>query len=315
MNQPADGDWITFRELIEPLQRRWRLVATWCLSAATIAAAAALVIPRPFEAAAVLATVGGANPLSSLGPLAGAAAAFGGVALGKGDLNPTPDLISALLVSRKVLSTVGSGRLEDGRLLIEALKGEPVARSEVAREMRRFIRTSISPQTGLVTVTARHRDSGLARRVAASAIEETTRSFVDASRSQARGLRLAQEERLDSARRQVTRAEKALIGFLSVNRVVGDFSLKSVERDRLARDVDVARQVYLQATGDRESAVARELQQTPAIVILDPAPEDLPKRPRRALITALLAGLAGLLLGVLVVYLTGHGAQRGLGSA
>jgi len=308
MNQPADTTWITFRELIDPIRRRWRLVLGAVVGFAGFVGVVVIALPRPYEASTVLATVVASSPLGSFGPLAGAAAAFGGLSLGKGDLSPTPELISALTVSRKVLTGVGTAQLDDGRTLVEAMTGAKVPLSDIPREMRRFVRTDIGAKTGLVTVIARHRDSAIARRVGVLVIERMTSSFVEAARAQARGQRLAQEERLDSARRQVANAETAYRGFLKANRVIGEFSGQAIERDRLSRDVDVARQVYLQATGDREAAVARELQQTPAVVIIDPAPEELPKRPRRLLITILLAGFAGFLVGVLAAYLREAGS-------
>lgn len=306
----AEEKWVTFRELAEPLAKRGNVIASLAIGAAILAGTVTLILPRSFEASAVLATAGGTS-FGSLGSLAGAAAAFGGISLGNGGLTPTPELVSALLVSRGVLTTVGTSRVAGGVSLVEALAGRPVPPADVPREMGHVVRVEIDSKTGLVTVIARNGDSALARRVVNLVIDQTTRSFVEAARSQARGVRIAQEERVDSARRQISRAETEYRTFLRSNRSIAEFSLESVDRGRLARDVDVARQVYLQAAMDRESAVAKELQQTPAVVVVDPAPAELPERPRRTGFVSLLAGMAGLLLGVTAAYVAETGSPRG----
>ncbi len=314
MKPLSDDAWIGLQDLIEPVRRRLRLVAGLFVGSMLVAAVVSMVWPRPYEATSVLATVGSGRSLGSLSQLAGAAAVIGGIGVGQGDLNPTPELIAALLVSRKVLHAVGSMVSPSRVSLVEALVGEPVPSSEVARRVKAFVRTGINPQTGLVTITARHRDSALARQVGAGVVEQMTRSFIDAARAQARGLRLAQEERLDSAKRQLGRAELSYRDFLRSNRDVGQYSLLSVERSRLARDLDVSNQVYLQATADRQAAVARELQETPAVVVVDPAPEVLPRRPRDLGLKVALAGLVGLVAGVLLAYFLEGGAPHSRGA-
>jgi uncharacterized protein involved in exopolysaccharide biosynthesis len=128
-------------------------------------------------------------------------------------------------------------------------------------------------------------------------------AFVSTVRAQAKLQREAQGARVDSARRRLVRADGELRQYLRANRMIAEFSLAGVERDRLNRELDLAQEVYRQASADYEGAVARELQETPAVVAVDPAPDVLPLRERYLLLKLGLALVAGLLLSVTAVYL------------
>lgn len=303
---------VSLRDILGPLVAHQRLVLGLAVCGAAAGGGVAVLLPRVYEASVMLATSGGSSSMGSLGPLAGAAAAIGGISLSNGELTPTPDLVSALLTSRRVLARAGAEPSVGGRTLVEALEGESVAVSEVPRHMAKYLRVQVDARTGLVTATARARDSGLARVLATSAVAEMRAMFADAVRSQARALREAQQERLDSASRQLAAAEGAYRHFLTQNRVVPEYSLAAAERASLNRALDVARQVFLQATMDREGAVARELQNTPVVVVVDPVPAVVPERERHVALVALLAALAGLAAGALGAFLRAPPPRAGM---
>ena len=122
-------------------------------------------------------------------------------------------------------------------------------------------------------------------------------------RAQARLQREAQAVRVDSARRRVVRTDADLRQYLRGNRFIADFSLSGVERDRLARELELSQDVYRQASADFEGAVARELQETPAVVVVDEPPTVLPRRSRYLLLKIGLALVAGLLLSITAIFL------------
>jgi uncharacterized protein involved in exopolysaccharide biosynthesis len=153
----------------------------------------------------------------------------------------------------------------------------------------------------VITVRTIHRDSALARVVTARVVEAASAAFVNAVRSQSTLLRQATELRVDSAAARLARAESARLAFMQANRVVGEFSLASVQLEQHQRQVDLARSVYDQAAGDRESALARELEDTPTVVVVDPLPGSLPPRSRHTIAIAIIASFAAGLITVLVL--------------
>jgi len=64
--------------------------------------------------------------------------------------------------------------------------------------------------------------------------------------------------------------------------------------------------VYTDAVSDHQNAVARELSETPAVVIVDPIPPVLTPVPRQAVLKLILAGVLGLLVAGLVLAARGE---------
>jgi hypothetical protein len=293
----------TLHDLIRPVRTRLPVVAGLPLALAAAIALATLVWPRPYQAATVLASVAPVRGLPS-GALSGALAALGGGNLNQQGLNPTPEFIQMLVTSRRVLVAVAGLPAPGGTgTLGEGLSGKRLSIPEIPRILKRYVRTQISRETGLLTLTVSHRDSAVARAFGTALIGATSDAFVATVQAQARLQRTAQGARVDSARRRVVRADGELRQYLRANRMIAEFSLVAVERDRLNRELDLAQEVYRQASADYEGAVARELQETPAVVVVDPVPEVLPLRPRYLLLKIGLGIVAGLLLSVTGVYL------------
>jgi len=65
--------------------------------------------------------------------------------------------------------------------------------------------------------------------------------------------------------------------------------------------VNSAQTVYSQARADYESAVARELEETPAVVVVDPIPSRLLPDPRRVPLKLVLATALGLIAATIVL--------------
>ena len=101
---------------------------------------------------------------------------------------------------------------------------------------------------------------------------------------------------MDSAASQLRHAEEQLVRFLTANRVISRYSAASVEAGRRERDVSLAQSLYSQAVTDREAAIGKELEQTPAVVVLDPVPRQLEPGVRGTVVKSGLAGAAGFVL-------------------
>jgi capsule polysaccharide export protein KpsE/RkpR len=194
--------------------------------------------------------------------------------------------------------------------IMDRLVGERYTRNdreEVAKRIFRLITVGANKETGTISVAVQYPDSALARLIAARVVDSASQIFVSTSKAQAQQLRIAQEKRVVTAKEQLERAEERLRQFNFSNRAVPGFSVASVERTRLNREIQFAEQVYAQAATDQESAYARELEATPTVVVQDPLPEVLPKVRKRVIMKTAVAGVVTfviLCLGVLLADLT-----------
>jgi uncharacterized protein involved in exopolysaccharide biosynthesis len=267
-----------------------------------VALTAIMLYGRRYEARMTLAAVG--NPkLATLE--GGLASSLLGSGLGLG-LNATPALIVQLAQLDGVLYPVAESHLDSTRAerIIDRVAGKrayDLDPSEVVKKMKKVVWVSFDRQTGLITLEVVHRDSALARQLATRLVAATSNAFVRAARAQATELRRAQETRVDSAERRLRLAEQRLVEFNRENRAISDYSPAYLDRQRLERDVSISRTVYTQAVTDREAAVAKELEATPSVVVVDPIPQQLPTVPRYVLLLTILGVLLGAALTSLVV--------------
>ena len=289
----ADAE-IRLDALWRPYVRRWRLVT------AIVAAACAVAVAR---AQLVLAAVPNTKTASIAG---GISSLLGNAQLG--GVQSTPYFITRLLMLRGVLGEVARSSAGGKETVIERVLERPAAEirpAEVEPAMRDLLSAEVDKQTGLVTFAVTHTDSALARHVAEDVLAVASKTFVKVLRSQASDQRQAGEAQVDSARRQLRRAEAQLQEFQSTHRVYAAYASAAVERQRLEREVTAAQATYADAVSDRQGAIARELEDTPAVVVVDPIPADLVPEPRQAVLKLLLATALGLIVATAVMALRG----------
>jgi uncharacterized protein involved in exopolysaccharide biosynthesis len=205
-----------------------------------------------------------------------------------------------LLKSRVVLGGVGlsvapgsSQRVVD-RLLGERYESDDA--ESVSRQLNKLMTVSANKETGTITLSVSHKDSALARIVAARVVDSASHIFVRTSRAQAQQLRVAQEARVANAASQLAVAEDRLREFNFSNRATPSFSISGTERDRLTRQIRFAEQVYTQAMTERDAAYGRELEATPTVVVQDPLPAKLPKVRKRIIIKTGIAAVVSFAL-------------------
>ena len=124
---------------------------------------------------------------------------------------------------------VAAERVPDtrGGTVIERLLERPAAKirpTQIEPAMRDILGAEVDKQTGLISLRATHTDSAVVRQVTNHLVEAASQTFVRVSRAQATSQRVAQAERVDSARRQLRRAEERVLSFLSANRAYTQFS-------------------------------------------------------------------------------------------
>jgi hypothetical protein len=293
----------TTAPLLVTLLRDWgKIVITAVLLAAIVGS---IVLLRPREYAAVVSL----TPVNSGATLSGSAALAGtllNMQTGAG-LQPTPAFVTRLARMDGVLLAVAQSPIRSGgaervvdRLAREQAGG--VLPERTLRVMRNAVSATYDLQTGIVTLRVVDRDSALARVIVNRLVERVSDTFVRASRAQATEIRRGEDARIDSAYSQLRRTEEALQEFASSNREAHvPYSQATLTQRRLERALDLAQQVYAHAVADRESAIARELEATPAVVVLDPVPAVIPPEPRGVVVKTLLAALLGALVAMLLL--------------
>ena len=287
--------------LLTPLiERRRQIIFGAVLIALAVGGWAAL-SPRKYKAELSLTPVISQKSSSALGGIA----ALAGATLNQG-YQLTPARMVELIKSRAVLAGVGMSPIRPGGpdRVIDRFLGERYTRDdpeEVEKQLERRLTVASNKETGTVTVAIQHKDSALARIIAARVVDSASQIFVTTSRAQAQQLRIAQEARVAKAAAQLATAEERLRSFTFSNRAAPPFSDAGLERERLNRVVQLAEQVYTQAATDRESAYAQELQETPTVVVQDPLPSKLPKVRKRIVLKTVIAGIVSLVLISLIV--------------
>jgi len=297
--RPVDSE-LPLAVLVRPYRRRWRLVLV-TLGVAWLGAVAVLLIPeRKYTASVVLAAVPNARTSALSG---GLSAILGSAQLG--GVQSTPYFIAKLILLRSVIMQVASERPDArGGTVIERVLEErpPIKPGRVEPAMRKAVTAEVDKQTGLITVETTLPDSAAARFITRRLTETASAAFLRVSRAQASSQRTAQAERVDSALRQLRRAEERSRGFASSNRSYTMFSEASVVRRELEREVTNAQTVYSQARSDYETAVARELEETPAVVVVDSVPNRLLPDSRHVPLKLVLASALAFLVVTLILW-------------
>ena len=280
MSDPGPG----LDRILTPVFRGWKTITWWVAGVCIPVLILGLIGGHRFEATASLATVTTGRSIST----SGLAAAFLGAQTG-GGIQLTPAFVVELARMDGVLYNVGTSRdlSADGARVIDLLEDADSGGVEdhtIVRKMLGYVTSEFDGQTGIIDLTVLHRDSALARAVLERVINAVNVTFRDASRSQARQILEAQERRVDSAQAQLRRAEEDLVRFTAANRLVAPHSEEYVLQQNIQRAVTIAQTVYMQVLTDREAALSKELEEMPAVVVLDPPPPQLPPAPRGLLI-------------------------------
>lgn len=301
--QLAPSREVSVADLLMPFVRDWKLAMACVAILWVVTALVTFLPPRKFEASMVVAAVPSSRGMAL--PSGVSALLAGGQ---MGGIQSTPYFIAKLLYLKSVLGRVAlsSSTARPGASVIERVMDTPlgeIRHADIARQMKKMLGTDVDKQTGLLTVSVVHEDSALAREVASKAVAFAGQAFVQASRAQAAEQRRAQEGRVDSAAKRLRDSEERMLAFVSSNREFTPYSTAWVGRQRIERELTNAQAVYTQAITDRERAVAQELEETPAVVVVDPIPAELTPLPRQTILKFFVGTILGALVAALVVWL------------
>jgi uncharacterized protein involved in exopolysaccharide biosynthesis len=299
-------DGIDALRLLTPLVEKRRQIIAWSIAIALVTGGIAAVLPRKYKAELSLTPVVSNKSGSALGGIA----ALAGATISTG-YQLTPARMVELLKSRTVLAGVGKSPAPGGKeRIIDRFLGQHYDQNDdedIQNHLARDIDVQTNKETGTISVAVEHKDSALARLIAARVVDSASHIFVRTSKAQAQQLRMAQDNRVGIAKADLAAAQERSREFKFSNRATPPFSVISLEGDRLAREVDMAQQVYSQAVSDQQQAYAHELEETPTVVVQDPLPPVLPRVRKRIIMKTAIAGIVSfivLCLGVLLFDLT-----------
>jgi len=282
--------------LLTPLIEKRRQIILGVVLLTLAVGVSAFVMPRKFKAELSLTPVVNSRSASALGGIA----ALAGASIQQG-YQLTPARMVELIRSRAVLAGVGFSPYKPGgaekiidRVLGRRFVGDDA--EDVAKHVGKLLTTTTNKETGTIQVAIQHKDSALARVIAARVVDSASQIFVRTAKAQAQQLRIAQEARVDNAKSALTSAEERLRQFKDQNRATPAFSSAGLEQERLSRQIRFAEDVYTQAATDREAAYARELEATPTVVVQDPLPKELPKVRKRVIMKMVITAIVSFVL-------------------
>src|SRR5207247_9361784 len=162
------------------------------------------------------------------------------------------------------------------------------------RKIKALIHVGVDNATGIVNLGVDARYPALAAAVANRMVEYLNDFNSRYRQSQARERRKFTEQRVADAETQLRQTEAAVKSFYERNRGWQESPQLAFEENRLRRQVDIGREVYLTLRREYEAARIEEVNDTPVITVIDAAvPPRKRSHPRRAawVVSALVFGM------------------------
>lgn len=244
----------------------------------------------------------------SLSRLAGLAAQFG-VAVPGQNPGQSPEFYADLATAGAVLGPIVEHRFEG---LVPPDEGPPTLvhllrargrdsaarREDAIKRLRRELIVTVDGKTSVVVLGVETRWPALSQAVARRIVDAIIDFDLHVRQTRATAERQFTESRLAEAKAELREAEDRLQGFLVRNRQYRESPGLQFEYERLSREVTARQQVYTELDRAYEQARIEEVRNTPRVTVIEPP--EVPARPnsRRLVLRVLLAGIAGLFLGL-----------------
>lgn len=251
---------------------------------------------------------------SDLPSIMGLAGQFG-IQVGRGaSSTPSPDLYTTLARSSVVLDAIGDERFpttsaSDSRLhmksLAELLKvkdRDAVRRRERTIErLQELVGASYNRRTGVITLTVRTRWRTVSMAVAQRILERLNDFNLRTRQTRAKAERKFAEHTANEARGRLRSAEDQLTKFSIRNRIVRESPILILEYERMQREIAIRQQLLISIEQSLEKARLREVQDTPAITVLQPPIALSIPDPRKRIKYSIIGALLGLMLSAVVL--------------
>lgn len=307
MADEVTDDSISVVGLVNSLLRHRRLIVSTMGLVFAAVAVLTLLWPRSYTAEASF------TPQSSQDQargLAGVAAQLG-IAVPSGPAGESPQFYGDLITSREILGAAAdsSYTVTDGRGtrsvsladLLKIVQARPPQRRELTiRALRRRTAVLTDAETGVVTVQVTTPWPEVSGRIVGHLLDLVNAFNLNSRQTAARAERQFVEGRLEQARAELRGVEGRMQAFLQRNRDFRNSPELQFEQDRLQRDLGVRQQVVLSLTQSFEQARIAEIRNTPLLTVIEPPQVPAIPDRRRLVLKALLALIAGGMIGGLL---------------
>lgn len=287
------------------LRQRWLVVGTAFVIVLTVIVSTAL-SRRQYTSSASFVSQGSKQGNAGLSSLA----AQLGVTPPSGDATQSPAFYAYLLKSRPILlqavnTTYVTNTAQGRRVTLTELYGAKgstaMARQEGAlAKLTAESKASYSRETGLVSFSVSSPWPEVSAQIADAVIGAVNKFNLQSRQTSAGAERRFVEKRLQEVAGELHDAENRLQQFKGGNRQFGLGSELTLERDRLAQQVTMRQQVYVSLAQAYEQAKIDEVRDTPVITIVESPRVPVTPDSRHMIRRVLLAGILGLLLGLLL---------------
>lgn len=224
-----------------------------------------------------------------------------------------PPVYAELLRSRALLSPIASDTLTVREQsprpvammdLLDVEAPVPALRVErTVRALRKKLDVQEDKKLGAVKLTVTTRWPSLSFAVANRLVRGVNQFNLESRKTQASAERRFVEAQARDAERALRDAENRLQVFLQRNRGLGSSPELALENDRLRREVTLRQQMYTSLSQSQEEAKIREVRNTPVITVIEEPQLPVLAEPRHSVTKALLGGIAGGVLGIVIAFL------------
>ena len=306
--EPVESTEPSLLGLANVLVRRRRLIGVLAFMGALIGLISGLTSTRVYDSSATFIPQGSDN-FGSNG-LALAASQFGLRPPSSGNTWGPPIYVE-LLRSRALLLPIARDTLVVAEMhgarvpvidLLRVKDPSPGKRDEAAvKALRKVVASDEDRKLGAVTLSVKTAWPSVSFAIAQRLVSAVNRFNLETRKSQATAEREFADERVKEAEAALRASEDRLQAFLQANRSIG--GSQTLEQDRLRRDVALRQQVYTSLVQSQEEARLREVRDTPVITVLEAPQLPVIGESRKSASKAVLGGLAGALVGVLIAFL------------
>lgn len=242
--------------------------------------------------------------------LAGVASQLG-IAIPSGGQAVSPETYAELASSREILLPVAAARYSYRRgarravaSLVDIYEPRPgnfaARRDATVSTLAKGVSAGVM-KSGSIELRVTTPVPELSQQVAGHIIAQIDSLYLDLQQGRAAQERAFVEQQLASASRELAQSENRVAAFLSANRQFGTPEL-ALERERLDRDVMMRQQLYTSLASAYEQARLDEVRAMPVIAILEQPEMPYAPEPRRPVFFALLGGVLGGALGILLAF-------------
>ena len=300
-------------EIVVAARARWRFVFGAAFAASMITAIVVLILPPRYTAVTRFMADAPSKPglEGAIGGLAGSGG-LGGIAalLGGGGSAQSPMYYAAILRSRTLLKSVvedkypPAGSSDSANLLVAwAVKGksDELRLDNGLRKLLKRSNVSVDRVAGMVIVSVEDESPALAAEVANRLVLHVDRFNQERRRTRANRQRVFVEGRAKETLAALAESEDALRNFEDGNRSWRTAASLSLAHDRLDRQVQVNREVYLTLRRELETSRIDEVNDTPVLTVVDAAEPPVRKSYPQRTMSVLLAFFMTFAFAVVIV--------------